>query len=270
VLLIAPLAAAAPELHSTHQIGIASFPLGAQYIFEEEVRFPLWGSDNPLLRDAAVSVFAHAELTPSFPRVGPVVRIAPVAFWDATFRLWGTWYFGAFSSILPFDDPEAAATAEVKRAVVASGARSGGLGIRADAETRLKGKVGPVIAVLEVSYRRHHVEAFETDLDYFWEPTEMLLVPADGAVLNRNAYLFGELRKPTAEDDRKLWIGAVAFWQLALGTQDENLRIGPVAFWKPAVGPNVPTMIIGSQAWVESRFVEPLPPYTFVAASWAR
>lgn len=269
-MLFIPLAAAEPELHTMHQLGIASFPLGAQYIFEGEARVPLWGSDHPLLRDAAVSFIGHAELTPSFPRVGPVVRIAPVAFWDVTLRFWGTWYFGAFSSLLPFDDPDAAATAEVKRAVIDSGARSAGWGIRADAETRLKGKVGPVIAVLELQYRRHHVEAYTGDLEWFWEPTENLLVPADGAVVNRNAYLFVEVIRPEDDQDRKLWLGAVGFWQLAPATGDENVRLGPVAFWKPAPGPSVPMLIIGAQAWLESRFVPTFPPYSFVAASWSR
>jgi hypothetical protein len=277
IALLAAAALAAPmELRTTHQVGVALFPEGVQYMFEVEGRIPLWKSEHFLLADGHVALIGHAELTPSFPRVGPVLRIAPVAFWDATLKAYGTWYFGAFSSILPFDDPEFEATRLAKRALVREGERTGGWGIRFDAETRLKGKAGPVIVVLELQYRRHHVEVPDRDLAYFWEPTEMLNVAADGEVINRNGYLFFELIKPvkrTAEvaaDDTKLWVGAIGMWQSSPQTGDRNIRVGPIASWKPANGLQVPTLLIGAQAWVDSNFVPVLPPYTFVAASWAR
>ncbi len=273
--LAAPALAAPVELHTTHQLGIALFPEGVQYMFEVEGRLPLWKSDHFLLADGHVALAAHAEVTPSFPRGGPVLRIAPVAFWDATFRAYGTWYFGAFSSILPFDDPAFEATRENKRGLVADGVRSGGWGIRLDAETRLKGKAGPVILVLELQYRKHHVELYDGELAWFWEPTEMINVAGDGEVINRNGYLFFELVKPTKAseagpaNDRKLWIGALGMWQTSPQSGDRNIRLGPVLFWKPADGPTVPTFILGSQAWLDSSFHPTFPPYTFLAAQWA-
>ncbi len=273
--LVATAHADPVELHTTHQVGAALFPEGVQYVFEAEGRLPLWKSDHFLLADAYVSLAGHAEITPSFPRGGAVLRIAPVAFWDATFRAYGTWYFGAFSSILPFDDPGFEATKANKRELIADGVRTGGWGLRFDAETRLKGKAGPVIVMLELQFRHHHVEAFGQELEWFWEPTEMINVSADGDVINRNGYLFFELIKPVkaAEgvpaNDRKLWVGALGMWQTSPQSGDRNIRVGPVLFWKPANGPTVPTLIVGAQAWVESSFAPVFPPYTFVAASWA-
>jgi hypothetical protein len=271
------------ELHSYQQIGVAMFPAGVQYIFEGEARLPLWaGSKSPLLADTNLALVGHAELTPSFPRLGAMLRVAPVAFWDATLRVDGTWYFGAFSSILPFDDPAWQATAENKRAAIADGDRTGGWGVRFDAETRLKGKVGPIIAVLELQYRHHHVEgaapgAAGGEIAWFWEPTEMLNVAGDGDVVNRNAYLFAELRKPVRAtpggpqvDDRKLWLGVIGMWQGCPQSGDRNVRVGPVFIWKPARGPTAPTILGGAQAWVVSNFTPVLPPYSFVAASWSR
>lgn len=276
VMVLVGTALAAPvELHTTHQLGVALFPEGVQYVFEAEARLPLWKSEHVLLADAHIALGGYAALTPSFPRVGPVLRIAPVAFWDATFRAYGTWYFGAFSTILPFDDPTFEATRENKRSLIDEGFRTGGWGLRFDAETRLKGRAGPVIVVLELQLRHHHVEVPNQDLDWFWDPSEMLNVSADGDVINRNGYLFVELVKPVkaAEgvpaDDRKLWVGALGMWQTSPQSGDRNLRVGPVLFWKPASGPTVPTIIVGSQAWLESNFANTLPPYTFVAANWA-
>ncbi|MDP2313111.1 MAG: hypothetical protein Q8P41_09425 [Pseudomonadota bacterium] len=275
-LLAAGALAAPVELHTTHQVGAALFPEGVQYMFEAEGRLPLWKSDHFLLADGHVALAAHAEITPSFPRVGPVLRIAPVAFWDATFRAYGTWYFGAFSSILPFDDPAFRATRENKRALIDDGVRTGGWGLRVDAETRLKGKAGPVIVVLELQWRHHHIEVPGGELEWFWEPTEMLNVSGTGEVINRNGYLFFELIKPTTAteaapaDDRKLWIGALGMWQTSPQSHDRNIRVGPVAFWKPANGHKVPTLIVGTQAWIDSSFTPVFPPYTFVAANWAK
>ncbi|MFN7145464.1 MAG: hypothetical protein ACK4YP_16945 [Myxococcota bacterium] len=277
-LVAATLSAHAAEakLHTTHQVGVALFPEGAQYIFEAEARFPLWSSDHVLLKDANVSLIGHAEITPSFPRVGPVLRISPLAIWDVTLRAYGTWYFGAFSSLLPFDDPAFPATKANKRALIDDGVRTGGWGVRFDVETRLKGKAGPVIAMIELQYRHHEVQSYEGDLTWFWEPTEMINVSATGEVINRNAYLFYEVVKPRAAtevdpgSDAKLWLGAVGFWQTSPQSGDRNLRLGPVAFWKPAHGPSWPTIIVGAQAWIESGFAPTFPPYTFAAASWSR
>ena len=220
-LLGAALAAPA-ELRQTHQVAVAGFPTGLQYIYEAEVSFPLWNSDNVLLRDANVALIAHAELTPSFPRMGPALRISPIAVWDVTLRAWSTWYFGTFSSILPLDGPDFEATAAAKRELAAEGERRSGWGVRLDAETRFKGRAGPMIAMLELQYRHQSVQVAGEDLVWFWDPTEMLEVAADGEVFNRNLFVFYEARRPRAAtaddpgDDSKLWIGAVGFWQTSV------------------------------------------------------
>lgn len=262
------------ELHTLHQVGLAFFPEGLQYFVEAEARLPLGDSDHVLFRDAHVSVIGHAEITPAFPRIGPTVRIAPIAIWDATFRVWSTWYFGAFSSILPFDDPSFRATQEAKRELIAEGRRISGWGVRFDAETRLKGRVGPVIAVFELQYRRHAIQTPGYDLQWFWEPSDMINLSPDGEIINRNAYLFYEAKAPREAgadgpaDDSKLWLGLVGFWQTSPQSGDRNIRLGPVAFWKPKDGPKWPTLILGAQPWLDSNFAEVFPPYSFVAATW--
>ena len=274
--LLAGALAAPVELHTLHQVGIAAFPEGLQYIYEAEARVPLWDSDHVLFKDAHLSFIGHAEITPAFPRMGPSVRFAPIAVWDVTVRAWSTWYFGQFSAIVPFDDPAFEATRENKRALIAEGARRSGTSVRLDVETRLKGRVGPVIAMFELQVRHHRVDTPGADLAWFWDPSDMLNVAAHGEVINRNLYVFYEARAPRpatagdSGDDAKLWLGLVGFWQTSPQSGDRNIRLGPVAFWKPNDGPSWPTLIIGSQPWLESNFTPVFPPYTFVAASWNR
>lgn len=263
-------AAEAAEYHSTTQVAIAAFPEGAQVIWEPEWRFSLSDSEGVLFKDAHIALIPHVEVTPSFPRGGPIVRFAPIAFWDAAIRLQGTWFWGAFSSLLPLESPTIAATRAEKRALIAAGERQGGWALRLDLTTRLKMKVGPLIALAEFEARRHHVETWHTEMAWFWEPTENLNLPADGWSIHRNLYVLGEAVKPADPADRKLWMGAYGTWASCAATEDRNIRLGPLVMWHPTPGYTMPTFLIGSQVWIDSRFAPTLPPYTFLAANWSR
>ena len=237
------------EAHALAQIGAALFPEGVQVLAEGELRQPLGSSSHVLLKDSHVSLLLHAEMTPSFPRGGPVLHIEPVAFWDVTFRAFGTYYFGAFSSIIPLEDPATTKT---------PGDRQAGAGLRLDAETRLKAKVGPIIAVVEAGVRHHQVWS---ELEWFWEPSEMLTIPREGLVIRRSAILLLEPR-----EEPPVRIGFLGNWDSCPATDDENVRLGPLLMWKPT--PKTPTLYAGTQAWLVSRFADPFPPYVFLAAAW--
>ncbi len=268
-MLLAAWAEAA-EYHSTEQVAIAAFPEGTQVLWEPEWRFSLSDSEHGLLAGSHVALIPHVELTPSFVRGGPIVRFAPVAFWDAAVRVQGTWFWGAFSSLLPLSSPTLAATRAEKHAIIDAGERQGGWALRLDLTTRFKMKVGPLIALAEFEARRHHVETWHTDLAWFWEPTENLNLPADGWSIHRNLYVLIEAQKPADPADKKLWAGAYGTWASCAVTGDRNIRLGPLVMWHPAARYTVPTLLIGSQAWIDSRFAPTWPPYTFVAANWSR
>lgn len=256
------------EVHTMHQVGIAMWPAGAQYIFEAELRWKLSRSESLLMRDSAVSLIGHAELTPAFPRGGLTLRVAPIAVWDLTLRAWGTWYFGNFSAVIPVDDPSFAATAEAKAA--RADTRVPGWGLRLDVDSRVKLKAGPFIAVLEGEVRHHDVHTPDGQPMYWWEPTEMLLIPGEGWVFNRHLYLLEEFEPRDGDDDAFFYAGVYGVWSTSLGTGDENIRMGPLVIVKPAPGPTWPSFFVGMLPWIESRFIADLPPYTFLAANWSR
>lgn len=261
----------------TTQLAAAVFPEGAQLSHEAELRWRLGDSDSVLFKDAHVALLGHGQLTPSFVRVGPGVRFAPIAVWDVTARVYGAYWWGAFTSLLPLDTPDFAATREARRALAEEGLRTSGAGLRFDLESRLKGKAGPVVLVLEGIGRYNVVDpAGDTTFDWYWEPGDMVNAPTEGWVVLSNAYLFVQAIEhgpitDTNADDRRLWVGATAFRTVAPSSGDEALRVGPTFVVKPGVGPKVPQLLIGAQAWLESSSQpEALPPYTFVAASWVR
>lgn len=259
------------EVHQFEQLGGALFPEGVQGVHETELRLPLFDSDSVLLHPAHVSLIGHIEATPAFvPRVGPILQIEPVAFFDASARVYGTYFLGTFSGMIPTDDPNFTGSKAGRRALVDAGARRPGFDLRVDLNARLKGRVGPVIAVLELEGRHHHTRTVDGDFPYWWDPSEMLTVASDGWVIDRKAYLFFELLHPAEEGDRKLWIGEYTDWMASPSTGDESLRSGPIVMWKPNDQPAMPTFIVGGFVWAQSRFAEKLPPYTVIAAQWAR
>lgn len=273
MLLLLALPAAALEFHHTEQAAIAAFPEGVQVIAEPEWRAQLYapaasGLGRALTEGNATSFVTHVEVTPSFVRIGPVWRFAPVAVWDLAVGAYGAWYFGTFSSLLPLDDPETVADRAWKKEAIAGGDREGGGGLQAWATTRLKARAGPVIAVAELTVQRNDLYTYANDLDWYWDPTDQVNARAHGWVVRRAGYLFGELIRPDGPTGRKLWVGALANWNSTRASGDRNIRLGPVAIWKPTDATDMPSFLFGSQAWVDSRFHDTWPPYSFLAARW--
>ncbi len=255
------------------QFAGAAFPEGVQAIFEPEWRLPLYreaagaGIGHALTADNFISGVVHTELTPAFVRAGPVLRFSPVAVWDLSVGAYGVWYIGAFTAILPVD-ADTIATRDWKRQAIASGDREGAGGIQAFADTRLKFKAGPVIGIAELTVVRNDLYGYRRDLTLYWDPTDQINAPAHGWVIRRTVYLFADVIDAESATSRKLWVGPALNWTSNALTADRNIRLGAMMLWKPTAGPAVPTVALGCQAWVESRFHDTWPPYTFVAMRW--
>ena len=258
------------ELHSRHQVAVAMFPEGLQYIGEAELRKHLYPTDHFLFRDSHVSLTGHFSITPAFPRAALIAHVEPIAFLDFTARLNGTWWFGNFSTVIPADGPSFSGTREDRRALIDGGGRYPGWEWRLDLNARLKAKVGPFITVFELEGRRHDAHIFDSTVDWqwFWDSTEMITIARDDWVIDKRNMTFFELLKPPEPGGRKLWVGSFLIWQDAVQSGDRSIRIGPVAMWKPNADPMMPEIKGGFQVWAVSRFVEPWPPYCFLAFEW--
>ncbi len=256
------------------QLAGAAFPEGVQAIFEPEWRFSLYpvspgtGIAHALTADNFTSVVAHVEATPAFLRVGPTFRLSPLAVCDFSLGAWGIWYFGTFSAILPIPVGDTDATRSWKQGAIADGDREGGGGIQAFADVRLKAKAGPILAIAEATFVRNDVYGYRKDLTLYWDPTDQIDAPAHGWVIRRTVYAFYDAINPATPTSRKLWFGPALNWTSNALTDDKNIRLGVLALWKPNDGPTMPTFVLGSQAWLASRFHATWPPYTFLAFRW--
>jgi hypothetical protein len=240
------------------------------YAVDAEARVPLWNSDHVLLKDAYVGLGGHAEITPSFPRGGPTLTFSPLAVWDLRLRAWGTWYFGTFGTVVATDDPGFAATPGNLDDAIDAGARTWATAVRFDADTRLKGRVGPVVAIVELQLRRLEMLGSGQDVAFYFDPSELLLVPASGWTVHRDAYVLVEGIRPDAPGDRLLRAGVFGTWSTCVESADESVRLGPIAMWKPTAKPTMPTFFAGAQLWLEGRVYERFTPMTLLAAEWAR
>ncbi len=261
------------------QFAAAGFPEGVQAVYEPEWRFtlypeaegPLSGSGPSLAHvltdDNFVSVVLHTELTPAFPRVGPILRFSPFAVWDVSIGAYGIWYFGTFA-VFPLDDPDTAATREWKKESKSQGGLEGGVGLQAFADTRIKFKAGPVLGIAQLTVVRNDLTNYAGDLEWYWDPTDQINSPAHGWVVRRTGYLFWDIVHPTTATAKRLWIGSLLNWTSCAITDDRNIRLGPIVLWKPLDAATMPTIALGSQAWLVSRFHDTWPPYTFLALRW--
>lgn len=273
--ILSLLTPARAETRTLHQLGLANWPAGLQYSFEIEQRaYIAPDQEGVLWRNNHAALGAHADLTPAFLRLGPVVKFEPIAVWDMQARLYGTWYFGTFTTLMPLPEADTAATAAYKRDNI--GDRTGALGLRFEANSRFKIKIGPVLAVFEIEGRDILLDPLSDDPDsdprsadpirYVWEPTEMLNLPLHSWTLHQNLILAGALIPEV--DNRRLLVGLYGQRQQSLATGDENLRAGPMVWIHPWSSTAIPQIVAASQVWWVSGFTPVWPPYTWLALRW--
>ncbi len=229
---------------------------GAKVAAYPGVQKRLWGPDGSVLfGDTFLRIEGVAVLTPSYARLGPRVTFSPIAVFELSAHYLGSAYFGTFSSIKGFDDPDVVYTDDVVDAAV----RGPGLGSVWGVEATLQGKVGPVIAATFGELKGWDVwPAERVQGDYWWEPeSELLLSWHDNTwALNAVAlyeHVFDE------ERGRKLYLGAMYSQSTGVDTGDRFARLGPMAniAFSDRWG-----LLILTQAYLDDRiYTEPLPPY---------
>jgi hypothetical protein len=230
-------------------VGGRLFPEGLTVSADVELPRELVPTPSPVLANRLV-LGLHVDANPAFFRAGPGLRLEPAAFAELVVRAQGTSYFGSFDTVAPCEAGFVHGRDE-------AASQGPGLGWRADGLARLKGRAGPVVAVVDGEARRHEVTGPAGEFTWFWESTELLVTPAHGWTVHANAYLLGEA-------DAGWRAGFWGTWDASPGAADENLRLGVLAT-VPTPGPEV---IVGAQAWLRSRFLPMFPPYIVLAARW--
>lgn len=244
-------------------LGASYWDEGAKIAAYPGMQAHLWGEEDSLLfGDTFLRVEAVAVATPSYARLGPRVTFSPIAVFEVSAHYLGSAYFGTFSSIKGFDDPDTIYTDEALDAEE----RGPGLGTVWGAEATLQGKVGPVVVATFGDVKGWDVWPSEVvDGAYWWEPEiELLLSRHDMTWAINGVLLYEHLFDESI--GRKLYVGAMFSRATGIDTGDTWMRVGPMANfsldrrW---------SFLLLVQAYLEDRvYTEPLPPYVGARVRW--
>lgn len=254
LLLLCPMAAAVePVLDWT--FSVAGFSAGAETTIMAGVRQPLW--DRPgsqLLDDTYLQAQGVLMVTPAFSRTGLELSFQPAAVFELRLGYQVVGYYGTFSAILPYQDPEAPYDADARQ----GRDRTSGWGNRVSAQPTIRAKAGPVIVLGWTTARWEdvHPARFDADLDYWYEPELGLMVERSDWTLDNNALV---LLDP-ALDGPTLYAGVYGTARMSLGADDRSVRVGPAVV---VMTPDEHWTFYGIvQAYIESRtYGQAYPPF---------
>jgi hypothetical protein len=246
----------------------ASASLGASYWYDgvqaegaASLRLPFWERrEGDLFGDSGLKASAITSVSPSYVRVGPKITLAPLAILNVSAWYQRSVYFGTFTSLIGFEDPNATHTPEELELATLRGERRGGTQTSFGGSATLQGKVGPVIfaVVGETTFWRMH--QVELRGDYYFEPESSVLLATQDQTWGTTAVLAAER---SLEGDRVMRVGLINTQVLAVETGDENIRLGPL--WTLDTEGGRWGYVVLAQAHVRDRdFPGVLPP--FVAA----
>lgn len=236
---------------------------GAKLVALPGVQAGLWGQpDSLLFGDTFLRLEALAEVTPSYGRLGPQLVFSPIAIFEMSAHYVGSAYFGTFSSIKGFDNPDAVYTTELLDTLD----RDSGLGTRWGGDATLQGKVGPIIvASWGVLRRWHTVPGADVSGAYFWEPQAELLLAMDDWTWSINGVVLYE-HVFDADIGRKLYIGGVIDRSAAVETGDVYARAGLLGNF--AID-DVWSVLVTVQPYIQDRvYTSAFPPYAAFRVRW--
>lgn len=229
---------------------------GAKIAAYPGVQKRLWGEDGSMLfGDTFLRIEGVASVTPSYARLGPRVTFSPIAIFEISAHYLPSAYFGTFSSIKGFDDPDVVYTDEVVDASV----RGPGLGTVGGGEATLQGKVGPVVAAVFGEAKSWWVKPADRVVgDYWWEPESELLLARQDVTLALGAVALYE-HVMDEEVGRKIYLGAMYSQSSSVETGDRYVRVGPMVNMSFSTRWS---LLVLTQAYLVDRiYTEPLPPY---------
>ena len=258
MLLFSLLALPALAAQTTFDASVAGgyWPLGLRFSATPGLKFPLWNQeDSVLFGDTFLQLECLCQATPAYGRIGPSVTFSPIAVFDVTAHYVVSSYFGTFSSLIGFDDPDTVWTDEVLDAEIDAGRRGTGWATRWGTDATLKAKAGPVIVALNGELLGWNIHAADNvEGQYVYEPQMDLMLAWKDQVRSTSAVLLVEKGLP---EERTMRLGLLDSTSKALSTDSSIHRIGPL--WTLDSG--VWSYLALVQAQLEHQLQEVVPPY---------
>lgn len=237
--------------------------LGTKVVAHPGLKFALWNKpDNILFSDTFLHAQVGVELTPAYARLVPTITFSPIAVLELQVHYAASTWFGSFSTLKAFDDPDAvysdAALAEIDG--------EAGFGHRVGGEATLQAKAGPMVIALWGDAERWSVTPFAGRTGaYFFESERELLFAWDETYLSGNGVLLYE-HTLNEEKGQVFRVGAIGNYSTALTTQDVLFRAGLLGTYSPS---EHWTFVVIAQPYLISRaFPTTFPPYLGAQVRW--
>lgn len=271
LLLVAP--ALAGEWWFRHQLAATYWPEGLRYAFTAEHRVDLTQKTGLLWDDTFAAPSLYAEVTPAYARVGPGFHLVPLAPLDIEGELLFNGYFGSFSGVTDFPEPDSDYRDPVWDLPEVEARARAGIGLRARLTLTPQAKVGRfIVALPQDFYYQWQQRPTDAAGDHWYEPQMDALMKWSDLFMNNGALAFWAFREDSDADPRFVWAGLRFDHQYVFGTGDRQLKAGPMVVFQATTLKWFPTVVIFAQAWIASGGDPPvhdiLPPYTAVALLW--
>lgn len=226
---------------------------------------PLWNKPGDLLfADTFIRTDLAVAATPSYVRVGPRVLFAPIAVFNLELSALGSRYFGTFTSVVGFPEPDAVPDAAAMEAAVEAGQRGTAWQTRVGSLATLQGKVGPVVAVL--LWDQAHWDTWPSEEvvgDYLFEPEASLIIARHDDTWGLSSLLLYQHRLGE-------WTARAGLYEnhlRSMTTKDELLRLGPVVQLTEPEGRWSYLLLVQAHL-VERSWEDPFPPFIAARAAY--
>jgi hypothetical protein len=252
-LLLLAGSAFAEEVERLWGGGIAAQvnPAGLRLDLHGGLRVGLFGSTNPLVKDAHVAVGFTEQLSPAYNRVGVHVVVSPLSILDLEAGADGFGYFGTFGHLVGFPSYDSDFGDDARRAIRDQAVAR--VGARLYLSPTLKFKVGRVSLRLSADFdwwRTHNAPR-----NFYYEPYSGTLLDAQGDALVSG----GNLLLVDLQSDRPGHLQAGLFHEyldVYAAPQNRKQRIGPIVALKlrdRRFGLPAPLLYAGMLGYFESR-----------------
>jgi hypothetical protein len=200
-MVTATAAQAAPaRVEMRNTLGAMANVIGFENITDASLTWGLSHSENPLVKDAHLSLGATNTLSPAYDRVALWAEVSPLSILDVRVGFEPSLYFGLFNSLQDFRSYDAVYDEQTRKDT--NDASYLGMARRAYIAPTFKIKLGRVVA-----FSGAEIEWWKAGGDgpYFYEPARDTLLDTEGdRVLRSSSGLLYELRQG---EGRQLLLG---------------------------------------------------------------
>ena len=252
------------RLYPFYRVGAAARvnPLGLFTNLTFQLRYRLYESESPALKDNYIGLGPVAFASPALVRGGIGLEVQPLTVLQLSASFEGVHYFGGFDYLQSFPSPNTDASDETLEQLGEAGTNYSSSGTLITLGALLQAKVGPI--AVRTNPRLFHFDQQLRDGDrVFYDPVLDITVPDGGWTLSNDAdllYLTGGFALGLRYTATHSYYGEEHFapGEVDLGLNPTIHRLGPFLAYTFHDDPrrlfNTPTLVLISQWHLSHRY----------------